>query len=85
MCDVVRVIVQAQGHLKQFREDRYGEFELDLPDGATVRELIVASGIPWEEVGLVAVNDQQADDQHALFDGDEVLLLASMEGGSDFY
>jgi sulfur carrier protein ThiS len=81
----VWVTVQAQGHLKQFRENRQGEFEVDLPDGATVRALIAATGIPWEEVGLVAVNGQQADDQQALSEGDEVLLLAPMEGGSGFY
>lgn len=81
----MRVIVQAQGQLKLFRADRSGEFELSLPDGATVVSLIAASGIPWEEVGLVAVNGQQAAEQQVLFEGDEVLLLAPMEGGSGFY
>jgi molybdopterin converting factor small subunit len=73
--------VRAQGHLKHFRADRQERFDLELDAGATVRSLIERSGIPWEEVGLVAVNGVQADDERILIDGDEVTLLAPMEGG----
>lgn len=73
--------VRAQGHLKHFRPDRLERFAVTLPAGATVRMLIDASAIPWEEVGLVAVGGAQAADDHVLSDGDEVTLLAPMEGG----
>ncbi len=73
--------VRAQGHLRHFRPDRQERFSVELPDGATVRELITRSGIPWEEVGVVAVNGGVVEEDHALQDGDEVFLLVPMEGG----
>ena len=75
----MRVFVLTQGHLKQYRPE--ARFALDLPAGATVRDLIHASGIPWEEVGLAAVNGTRADDATALKDGDQVMLMAPLEGG----
>lgn len=54
---------------------------MELPAGATVRALIDASHVPWEEVGLVAVNGARADDDRVLAEGDDVVLLAPMEGG----
>jgi sulfur carrier protein ThiS len=77
----VQVSVRAQGHLGQFRPDGQERFTVELPAGATVRSLIEASGIPWEEVGLVAVGGRQATDDQPLQAGDDVLLLAPMEGG----
>ncbi|MFZ5826920.1 MAG: MoaD/ThiS family protein [Bacillota bacterium] len=73
--------VRAQGHLKHFRPDGQERFTVELPDGATVRALIEVSGVPWEEIGLVAVNGAQAQDEQILADGDDVMLLAPMEGG----
>lgn len=77
----VFVAVRAQGHLKHFRPDGQERFRLELSEGATVRDLIEASLVPWDEVGVVAVNGAQAGDDHRLRDGDQVLLLAPMEGG----
>lgn len=77
----MQIQVRAQGHLRQYRPDGRERFLLTLPEGATVRVLIDASGVPWDEVGLVAVNGAMAPDERVLADGDEVLLLAPMEGG----
>lgn len=74
----MQVTIRAQGHLKQYRQT---PVTLDLPEGATVRMMLDASGVPWEEVGLVAVNGRQAPDEAILHDGDQVMLLAPMEGG----
>ncbi len=73
--------VRAQGHLKQFRPDKQERFSLELPAEATVRLLIEASGIPWDEVGLVAVNGRQVEESQVLASGDDVMLMAPMEGG----
>ncbi len=77
----MEITVRAQGHLKQYRPDRQERFVLDLPDGATVKALINASGVPWDEVTLVAVNGQQAGDDRVLAAGDQVWLMAPLEGG----
>lgn len=77
----MRITVKAQGHLKQFRADGRETFTMTVPAGATVRALIEASGVPWDEVGLIAVNGAMAPEERLLSDGDEVMLLAPMEGG----
>lgn len=77
----MHVTVRVLAELKHFRPDRRERFTLDLPAGATVRQLIDAAAVPWEEVGLVAVNGAQAEDATVLRDGDEVVLVPSMEGG----
>lgn len=78
---VMTIHVRAQGQLRHLRPDGQERFTLALPPGSTVRALIDGSGVPWDEVGLVAVNGRQADDEQVLADGDEVTLLAPMEGG----
>jgi molybdopterin converting factor small subunit len=77
----VLVSVRAQGQLKQYRPDRQERFIVEVPEGATVKGLIEASGIPWDEVGLAAIGGRQVGDDRPLQDGEEVLLLAPMEGG----
>jgi len=77
----MRVSVRTQGHLKQFRADRLERFILDLPDGATVGDVITVSGIPWDEVAMAAVNGAQAREDRVLADGDRVMLLPPLEGG----
>lgn len=77
----VQIAVRLQGHLKHFRPDRLERFAVEVPAGATVRQLIDASAVPWDEVGLVAVNGAQAGDDAVLQDGDEVVLVPPMEGG----
>lgn len=77
----MQVTVRAQGQLKYFRANKQELFTLQLPPGSTVRALIAASGIPWEEIGLVAVGGVQADDEQELADGDEIMLIPPMEGG----
>lgn len=74
----MQVRVQAQGHLRQYRREA---ITLELPAGATVRMAVEASGVPWEEVAMVAVNGRQAPDEAVLQHGDQVMLLAPMEGG----
>ena len=61
---------------------------LDLPGGATVRDLVdrcrasaPAQAIPWSSMA-VAVNREYVRDTHPLADGDEVALLPPVSGGS---
>lgn len=77
----MEVTVRARGTLRRFRPDGSETFTVALPAGATVRDLIEASGIPWAKVLLVTVNGVQARDETALSHGDQVIFLAPMAGG----
>ncbi|MCY4399539.1 MAG: MoaD/ThiS family protein [Gemmatimonadetes bacterium] len=60
---------------------------VSLPDGATVRTLLVelrGRGGNWADLplhGAVAVNRKYADGETVLSDGDEVALIPPVAGG----
>jgi molybdopterin converting factor small subunit len=69
--------------LRRFRPGlELGEaFAVDLPAGATVRELVVGLGLPEGEVKLVFVNGLVRDMSHGLADGDELGIFPPVGGG----
>lgn len=62
-------------------------WEIDLPDGATVQELVHVAMVhhpqlaPFRPVVRAAVNDGWAGSDTVLNDGDEVALLSPVSGG----
>ena len=71
-------IIKPAGTLKNYVG---GQAEVAVEAGRTVREAMVALGIPPVIVALVMVNDMQASKDYVLKDGDVVKLLAVMGGG----
>jgi sulfur carrier protein ThiS len=58
-----------------------GQDTVAVDAGRTVREAIVALGIPPEIIALVLVNDVQQSKDYVLQDGDVVKLVAVIGGG----
>ncbi len=59
------------------------EVELDLPDGATVADVMARLGDVIDGVPVVlALNQEYADDQAELSPGDELALIPPVSGGS---
>jgi molybdopterin synthase catalytic subunit len=61
-----------------------GEIELELPEGARVRDALaqvegIAAGLPL----VMAVNREYADDDAVLSPGDELALIPPVSGGAD--
>lgn len=54
---------------------------VELPDNATVADLIDLYGIPRKKVHLIMVNKIRRDFNEALHDGDEVWALPLAIGG----
>ena len=55
--------------------------EVAVEAGRTVREAMVALGIPPEVVALVLVNDAQQPKDYVVQNGDVVKLIAVIGGG----
>lgn len=58
-----------------------GQVTLELPDGATVADVLSELDVPDLPI-VISVNDQQADSSTALHDGDEVEIIPAVAGGS---
>lgn len=56
-------------------------FPVELPQGATVGDLIREIGLPDKEVKVVFVNALFRDTGHELGDGDEVGIFPPVGGG----
>ena len=56
-------------------------FPVELPDGATVADLVKKLGLPQDEVKLVFVNALFRDMGHVLADGDELGIFPPVGGG----
>ena len=70
--------------LRRFLPDGHnGQFDLSVPDGSTVVDLIAASGLSLDpELDLRAgINGDSAALDTVLSDRDEVVLFGPMEGG----
>lgn len=75
------VVVRAYAELNDFLPPpvRQRSFEVPLPLGATVRDLVAGLGIPPPEVDLVLVNGEPADWAVRLQDGDRVAIYPVFE------
>ena len=58
-----------------------GEFNLAVPEGATVEDVILMLKLPPEETGLCAVEGKHVTRGHVLSEGDNVKFFPSIIGG----
>ena len=80
---MITVCVRLYATLRQLRPGlRIGEeLPVELPNGATVGQLIQQLELPDEEVKLVFVNGIVRSRAHALADGDELGIFPPVGGG----
>jgi molybdopterin synthase sulfur carrier subunit len=80
---MITVYVKLFATLRQARPDvPLGQaFPLDLPEGATMADLIRELALPDEEVKLIFVNALFRDRDYVLSEGDEVGIFPPVGGG----
>jgi molybdopterin converting factor small subunit len=77
----MRVRVELQAYLDKYSPDGAAEFDLDLPEGATVDTLVRRLGIPDDMAQVIIVNNENSDFDRALQEGDRVVLIPPLAGG----
>lgn len=78
----VRQRTQPPEHAPDRAELRAGQpFQLELPPGSCVAELITQIELPAEEVKVVFVNARARRFDHPLADGDQVGIFPLVGGG----
>jgi molybdopterin synthase sulfur carrier subunit len=80
---MITVHVKLFATLRQYRPGLgLGEaFPVELPEGATVGDLLHELGLPDDEVKIVFVNALFRDRTHVLADGDELGIFPPVGGG----
>ncbi len=81
----MKIAVKLHGILRDYRPTgaKVDLFEISLDDAAVVRQVAEYFRIPPQRVHAVFVNDEEADLNTPLHDGDHVRLFPPVVGGSD--
>ena len=82
MVAAVIVKVSLHGDVHRYRRGRKDPFDQELPDGATVQQLVDALEIDPAMTLTFGVNGEMATREQPLKAGDSVMILTPMEGGS---
>jgi sulfur carrier protein ThiS len=64
-----------------FRIARFHTKTIECPAGMTVARVAGELALPDDEIGLVLVNDRQAEFEHQLANGDTLALFPVVGGG----
>ena len=78
----IAVTVKLFADLRRFLpKGEDGPLEFTLPAGATVQDVIDLIGVPSQEEITAGIDNELAQRETVLKDGDELLLFTPMEGG----
>jgi molybdopterin synthase sulfur carrier subunit len=75
----VRVFASLKRYLSEERAK--GAFDLDVPDGASLEDVVRLVGLPAAEVKVTFVNGRTEELSYLLREGDEVGIFPPLGGG----
>jgi molybdopterin converting factor small subunit len=78
----VNILVELQTYLEQYSPNGSDTFDYTLPDGATVDDLVRKLMIPDDLASIIIVGDTNTDRSHPLKEGDRVIIIPPLAGGS---
>ena len=77
----MRVSIQLFAGLKKYAPDNSGQFELEMPEKVTVREVLEKTGIPSDLHIVYFLNGRHAEPDTFLKNGDTLIVHLAMGGG----
>jgi molybdopterin converting factor small subunit len=77
----VEVIVKLYSELRGYAPDDRTVFPIQLPNDASVGDVMRRLGIPPAVPRTVLINGRRVDDLAPLSAGDEIVLMPPIEGG----
>jgi molybdopterin converting factor small subunit len=79
----MKINVRLQAILRRYRPAGFkGDVvQVDLPEGATVRDAVIALDVPTNMIHAIFVNDKQSTLDTALSEDDAVRLFPPVAGG----
>ncbi|ABA87715.1 molybdopterin biosynthesis sulfur carrier protein [Syntrophotalea carbinolica DSM 2380] len=64
-----------------FRDNRFKVAEQDVPEAATVSDILTALDISGPELGVALINGRHVPPEHVLVDGETLSLFPKVGGG----
>jgi molybdopterin synthase sulfur carrier subunit len=77
----MKITVELQGYLDQYAPTEQATFPYELPDGATVGDVMKRLQIPDDLSAAAIVGGEASDPAQALNDGDQLTLVPPLGGG----
>ena len=77
----MKVRVQLESYLDQYAPGDDPRFSLDVPDGATVGDVLRKLGVPTEQAAVLTLGDEAVDIAQQLQEGDRVTVIPPVAGG----
>ena len=77
----MKIQVELQAYLEDYSPDGQDKFAYEMPDGATVADLIRKLGVPEELASVITIGDEAIDASQALNEGDRVTMIPPVAGG----
>ena len=78
----MRVRVSLHGDVHRFLKGRPDPLEVDLPEGATISDALDELAVDYPGQLTFGLNGNLAQRDASLREGDQVLVMTPMEGGS---
>jgi len=77
----MKVRVSLESYLDQYAPGDEPKFLLELPDGATIGEVLRKLGVPLEQAAVLTLGDEAVDIAQQLREGDRVTVIPPVAGG----
>jgi sulfur carrier protein ThiS len=73
-------------HLQSYLADQYApgdeaKFSLEVPDGATVADILRKLSVPMEQAAVLTLGDEAVQTTQTLKEGDRVTIIPPVAGG----
>jgi len=77
----LKIRLKLEGSLYWYEAQKRREFSLEIPEGATYKDLISKAGLPLEEIAYLSVNGNARDLTDKVRNGETVLVMPVIGGG----
>ena len=77
----MKLKIELQAYLMQYSPNGAATFEIEMPEGSKVWDLVKKLAVPEELASIVIVGGANAAYDHPLHDGDHVTLIPPLSGG----
>ncbi|HUF54019.1 MAG TPA: MoaD/ThiS family protein [Dehalococcoidia bacterium] len=78
----MRITVELQGYLDQYAPTEAATFPYEMPDGATVADVMKRLHLPEDLSAAAIVGGEASDPTQPLNDGDRLTLVPPLGGGA---